>query len=72
MDAEVVTRKSLMPTRKWWAMLVVALGAIAVSWVSAGQLTKETAIALIGVVVQAVATYLVPNDDTPGGVPARH
>ncbi|MFB4283535.1 MULTISPECIES: hypothetical protein [unclassified Nonomuraea] len=50
-------------------MLVVALGALAVNWINTGQFTKEIAIALVGLLVQAATTYLVPNQDTPGGVP---
>jgi hypothetical protein len=61
--------KSWLPTRKWWAMLVVALGTLAVNWINTGQFTKEIAIALVGLLVQAATTYLVPNQDTPGGVP---
>jgi hypothetical protein len=39
--------------------------------VQAGGFTPAVWIALIGAVVQAVVTYLLPNADTPGGVPLR-
>jgi hypothetical protein len=64
-------KKSWLPTRKWWAATVVALGAIATLWVTTGAFDRDVAIAVIGAVVQAATTYLVPNQDTPGGVPLR-
>jgi|tagenome__1003787_1003787.scaffolds.fasta_scaffold20832462_1 hypothetical protein len=63
--------KSYWPTRKWWAATVIALGAIATLWVTKGELDKDVMLAAIGVIVQAITTYLVPNQDSPGGVPAR-
>jgi hypothetical protein len=62
---------SSLPTRKWWAAQVVALGALLTLWVTTGHWAKDETIALIGFVVQAIATYLVPNLDTPGGVPQK-
>ncbi|SDL95043.1 hypothetical protein [Nonomuraea jiangxiensis] len=69
MRSSTSTSKSWLPTRKWWSMLVVAVGALAVNWINTGQFTKEIAIALVGLLVQAATTYLIPNQDTPGGVP---
>lgn len=71
MVALQTTTKSWMPTRKWWAATLVALGAIATLWVSKGTFDRDVAIALIAAVVQAATTYLLPNQDTPGGVPLR-
>ncbi|GAA1016256.1 hypothetical protein Aple_020870 [Acrocarpospora pleiomorpha] len=72
MSTEIpTTQKTWRPTNKWWAMLVTASGAVAVNWINAGEFDKQIAIALVGVVVQAVATYLLPNQDTPGGVPVK-
>jgi len=64
-------KKSWLPTRKWWAATVVALGAIATMWVTKGAFDRDVAIAAIAAVVQAATTYIVPNQDTPGGVPLR-
>jgi hypothetical protein len=66
-----VVKKSWLPTRKWWAATVIALGAIATLWVTKGAFDRDVAIAAIAAVVQAVTSYLVPNQDTPGGVPTR-
>lgn len=52
-------------------MFVTALAAFLTSWVQAGEFSKEILIALIGFVAQAIVTYLVPNSDTPGGVPVK-
>lgn len=64
-------RKSIWPTNKWWAATVIALGAIATLWVTKGTFDRDVAIAVIAAVVQAVTSYLVPNQDTPGGVRLR-
>jgi hypothetical protein len=69
--AAAVAKKSWLPTRKWWAATVVALGAIATLWVTKGAFDRDVAIAVIGAFVQAATTYIVPNQDTPGGVPTR-
>ncbi|GLW65114.1 hypothetical protein Arub01_33580 [Actinomadura rubrobrunea] len=69
--SDTTGRKSLLPTRKWWAALITALTAVLINWVQAGHVTKEILIALIGVVSQAAVAYLVPNESTPGGVPVR-
>ncbi|MEU6036476.1 hypothetical protein ABZ801_13810 [Actinomadura sp. NPDC047616] len=68
---DVTGGKSFMPTRKWWAALITALTVVMINWVQAGSLSKEILIALIGVMSQAVVSYLVPNDSTPGGVPLK-
>jgi hypothetical protein len=66
------TVPSYWPTRKWWAMFITALAAFLVNWIQAGELSKEILIALVGLLAQAAVAYLVPNADTPGGVPAKH
>lgn len=63
--------KSWLPTRKWFAATVTALAAVASLAVEQDGFTKGVIIALIGAVAQAVVTYLLPNADTPGGVPLK-
>jgi hypothetical protein len=69
-EPDYPSRKSWLPTRKWWAAQVVALAAVATSWVESGWDDTESKL-VIAWAVQAAATYLLPNDDTPGGVPRR-
>lgn len=57
-----------IPTRKWIAAQVVALGALAASAIESGWSDAEWKI-LAAIVVQALTTYLLGNDLTPGGVP---
>ena len=57
-----------IPTRKWIAAQVVAAAGIATSAVDSGWDATETKLC-IAVVVQAIVTYLLPNDSAPGGVP---
>jgi hypothetical protein len=63
-----VEEKSWRPTRKWFAAQIVALGAVATSWIESGWDDTESKL-LVAVFIQAAVTYLVSNDDTPGGVP---
>lgn len=63
--------KSLWPTNKWWAALVTAAAAWVINWITVGTFSKAILIALIGVIAQAIVSYLVPNSDTPGGVPLK-
>lgn len=58
----------MMPTRKWWFATVTATGTEAVAIISDGW-TQATQIALVGLVVQRLGAWLLPNDQTPGGVP---
>ena len=69
--AAVVATKRWWPTRKWWAATVLAAVAVATLWVTKGAFDRDVAIAVIGAVGQAVVSYLLPNQDTPGGVPVR-
>lgn len=64
-------QRSLWPTRKWWAGLITAVAALAVNLIETGQFSKEIGIALVGLIAQALVVYVVPNDNTPGGVPLR-
>jgi hypothetical protein len=52
-------------------MVIVAVGALVTQWINAGNFSKEIAIALVGLLAQAAATYLVPNQDTSSGVPVK-
>ncbi len=69
--AAVAQAKSWLPTRKWWAATVLAAVAVATLWVTKGAFDRDVAIALIGAIGQAVVSYLLPNQGTPGGVPVR-
>ncbi|RAY12505.1 hypothetical protein DPM19_25580 [Actinomadura craniellae] len=69
--SDVTTVKSLLPTRKWWAAFVTAFSAFLISWITAGEFSKEILVMLIGVLAQAAVSYLVPNSDAPGGVPVK-
>lgn len=64
------TASGWVPTRKWIAAQVVAAAAIATSAVDSGWDGSETKLA-IAWAVQAAVTYLLPNADTPGGVPLK-
>lgn len=59
------------PTKKWWAALVTVAGSWVANLITAGAFTKVIAIALVGIVAQMTVAYLVPNDNTLGGVPLR-
>ena len=61
--------KSLWPTRKWIVTQVTALAALLIAWVQAGDWNKTLAVAVIGLVAQMIVGYVIPNADTPGGVP---
>jgi hypothetical protein len=51
-----------MPSRKWLAAQVSAIGALVVALIDNGwELTPELQVILVGMVVQAIVTYLVPN-----------
>ena len=63
-------KKSLRPTRKWWATQVTAVSAWLVALIQAGyEVSTTLAIAAVGIVAQAIIGWLFPNEDTPGGVP---
>ena len=64
-------QKSKWPTNKWLATQVTAVVALLTAWVTAGEWNKTLTITLIGIVGQAIVSYLLPNAELPGGVPAR-
>lgn len=51
-----------MPTRKWWAATVVALGTLGTAFAEAGEWNATLTVAAIGLVVQRATAYLVPNE----------
>lgn len=54
------------------ATQVTALAALITAWLTTGEWNSTLSIALVGVVAQALVGYLLPNADTPGGVPAKN
>jgi hypothetical protein len=51
-----------MPSRKWIAAQVSAIGAFVVALINNGwDLTSDLQVILVGLVVQAIVTYLLPN-----------
>jgi hypothetical protein len=48
--------------RKWLARTVVGVGAIVTMWVTTGTWDKEESVALIGWIVAAITSILVPPD----------
>jgi uncharacterized oligopeptide transporter (OPT) family protein len=65
-------KKSWLPTRKWVAGVVTAIAAFLVNWISAGVFNKEIKIALVGLGASAVVSYLVKNNENPGGYPGEY
>jgi hypothetical protein len=63
--------KSNAPTKKWWTTQITALAALAVLVATSGHWSTEATVALIGLISQAGLGWVVPNDDTPGGVPLK-
>ena len=63
--------KSRWPTNKWLATQVTALVALLTGWVTASVWNKTLSATLIGIAGQAIVSYLLPNVDGPGGVPAK-
>ena len=64
-------QKSRLPTNKWMATQVTAAVALLTGWVTAGEWNKTLSTTLIGLVGQAIVSYMLPNADGPGGVPAK-
>jgi hypothetical protein len=56
-------QQSWKPTNKWLAAQCTGVATLAIAWVNAGGWTKPLTIALIGLVSQATAAYLVSNAD---------
>jgi hypothetical protein len=55
----------MMPSRKWFAAQVTALTALAVMYVTTGSWDQEETIGAIGIVSQALLSWLVPNETAP-------
>jgi hypothetical protein len=53
------------------ATQVTAAVALLTGWVTAGEWNKTLSTTLIGLVGQAIVSYVLPNGDGPGGVPAK-
>jgi len=53
------------------ATQVTAAVALLTGWVTAGEWNKTLSTTLIGLVGQAIVSYMLPNGDGPGGVPAK-
>jgi uncharacterized membrane protein YjjP (DUF1212 family) len=58
-----MAQASWIPSRKWLATQVTAVAAFVVAWVNQGAWDKTLSIALIGLLSQAIFSYLVPNAD---------
>jgi hypothetical protein len=72
-DEAPAQQPSRLPARKWWAALVASLTAFLTLLVTKNYdiTSPEVVVALIVLIGQAVITYLVPNEGTPGGIPLR-
>lgn len=55
---------SLKPTRKWWVTQVTALAALATMYLTTGGWDTEESVSAVGIIVQAVAAWLTPNEAT--------
>lgn len=51
-----------MPTRKWFANIIVALAGLLTAWATTGGWNQEETVVLIGILSAAVVAWLVPND----------
>ena len=69
MEGQQSSQKSPLPTRKWIAIQLTAIAGLVTAWLSVGEWNSTLTIALVGLLTQAAVGYLVPNADTPGGVP---
>ena len=65
------TQKSAAPTRKWIVARITALAAVATMYITTGSWDTEESLALVGLITEALISYLTPNHDTPGGVPVK-
>ena len=57
-----------MPSRKWLVAQATAIGALLTMWVTTAGWDQEESVALIGLCVQAISTYLIPNAPDKAGV----
>jgi hypothetical protein len=63
--------KSRLPTNKWMATQVTAVAALLTAWVSADDWDRTLSTTAIGLVAQAIVSYVLPNSESPGGVPPK-
>ncbi|HEY5881174.1 MAG TPA: hypothetical protein VIU11_19835 [Nakamurella sp.] len=63
--------KSRRPTNKWIVTQVAAVGALVTAWLTAGEWGTTLSVTAIGILTQAIVSYVAPNTDSPGGVPLR-
>lgn len=63
--------KSSLPTNKWLAARVTAAAGIIILFITTDKWDDEEWIATVTLVSEALVAYLVPNKDTPGGVPTK-
>ncbi len=63
--------KTWLPTRKWFASQVATAAGLGIAAVQAGGWNDTLSITAIGWAAAAITAYLVPNQDTPGGVPTK-
>ena len=63
--------RSLRPTRKWISTQIIAATALVTTWIMNSAWDKALTIGTIGLISQADIGYLMPNSDTPGGVPLK-
>lgn len=57
------------PTNKWIVARVTAVVALLTTFLTTGTWDVEESIFAIGIVAEAITSWLTRNDDTPGGVP---
>lgn len=62
-----MAQTSWTPSRKWLATQVTAVAAFLIAWVNQGAWDKTLTIALIGLISQALFSYLVPNAGRSSG-----
>jgi hypothetical protein len=70
--AQVTARSSWMPTQKWWAATIVAVGGVLTTLATQGwDWSPQFAGAVITLATQRLVAYVVSNENSPGGVPAK-
>ena len=57
-----------MPSRKWIVTQITAVGALLTMFVTTGSWDQEESVALIGLLTQALASYVLPNAPEKAGV----
>jgi hypothetical protein len=64
--------KSWWPTRKWWAATITAVAGMLVTLSTTGwEMSTAMQGTLITLGAQRIIAYLIPNEDTIGGVPGK-